>query len=40
MVSPTILVSGNNPLRIEPLWESSSDYMFVGPVVCRFHQSA
>ncbi|GEM_PF-4758166 len=41
VIDPNILrSSGNNTLRIEPQWESSNDYLFVGPIVCHFHQSA
>lgn len=32
--------SGNNLLRLEPRWEADNDYLFVGPVVCHFHQAA
>ncbi len=40
VVGPNILRrSGNNTLELEPLWEGSNDYLFLGPVVCHFHQS-
>lgn len=40
VIPPNILrSSGANTLRIEPLYEGSSDYTFIGPVVCHFHQS-
>jgi hypothetical protein len=35
-----VLNSGNNTLRIEPLYEASSDYAFLGVVTCHFHQAA
>ncbi len=38
VVEPSILRSGNNTLRLEPRWEGDTDYLFVGPVVCHFHQ--
>jgi hypothetical protein len=39
VIPPNVLRrSSNNDLRIEPVYESSSDYAFIGPVVCHFHQ--
>ncbi len=38
VVEPSILRSGNNTLIVEPLWETPNDYLFVGPIVCHFHQ--
>lgn len=39
VIDPGILrSSGVNTLRLEPIWEGSSDYLFVGPLICHFHQ--
>mgnify|MGYP000459529611 CR=1 FL=1 len=41
VVDPSILrSSGNNTLELIPSWEANSDYMFLGPIVCHFHQAA
>lgn len=41
VIDPSILrSSGNNTLELIPTWESSNDYMFLGPIVCHFHQAA
>jgi hypothetical protein len=28
-----------NTLVIKPIWNSQSDYLFVGPIVCQFHET-
>lgn len=39
VIDPGVLrSSGNNQLRVEPSWEQANDYLFVGPLVCHFHQ--
>lgn len=41
VINPHILKSsGNNTLELIPSWEASNDYMFLGPIVCHFHQAA
>jgi hypothetical protein len=40
VIPPSVLrSSGANTLRIEPAYEGTGDYAFIGPVVCHFHQS-
>ena len=40
VIVPSILrSSGNNTLELEPLWEGSGDYLFLGAVACHFHQA-
>ena len=40
VIDPNILrSSGNNTLELEPSWEGSNDYMFLGTVACHFHQT-
>ncbi|HET9581691.1 MAG TPA: hypothetical protein VFP76_02630 [Gemmatimonadota bacterium] len=39
VIPPDVLrSSGANTLRIEPSYEETRDYGWIGPVICHFHQ--